>query len=313
MRLEIRPVDYDHDLPELAAMLDRVMTAGMSVSRLREGQNNPAPINRNMVATDDIGAIVGWYMLIRGENEPSNRAFTSLIVHPEHRGDRIGTALFDDLTAFCKTVGVSNLKARVKDSEPEWLAWAESKGFTIDRHSFRSSITLADFDVSPFENAISELKSEGIVFTTLAELGDTETNRRLYYEADCKAAIDVPGEDSVETWEEYYAENFGSEDYRAEGAFIAMDGELMIGVAHVWLDKEHDRMGNAFTGVIPEFRGRGIATALKVLTILHAKEVGVSEILTENDSENGPMLAVNGKLGYKRWPGAYMLKATIAK
>jgi N-acetylglutamate synthase-like GNAT family acetyltransferase len=84
---EIRPIDYDNDLPELAAMLDRVMTDGMSVNRLREGQHSPAPIHRNMVATNDAGMIVGWYTLNRGANEPENRAFTSLIVHPEHRGD----------------------------------------------------------------------------------------------------------------------------------------------------------------------------------------------------------------------------------
>jgi GNAT superfamily N-acetyltransferase len=293
-------------------MLDQVMTDGMTVNRLREGQHNPAPIHRDMVATNEAGVIVGWYMLRRSANEPEDRAFTSLIVHPEHRGDHIGTALFEDITAFCKSAGVSDLKSRVKDNEPEWLAWAESKGFSIDRHGFRSSITLAEFDPSPFENQVASLKSEGINFTTLAEIGDTESNRRLYYEADCKAAIDIPGEDSVETWEEYCEENFNSEDYRAAGAFLAMDGDMMVGVAHVWLDQEHDRMGNAFTGVIPEYRGRGIATALKVLTILHAKEVGVAEILTQNDSENAPMLAVNGKLSYKRWPGAYALKATLS-
>jgi GNAT superfamily N-acetyltransferase len=293
-------------------MLDRVMTNGMTVNRLREGQNSPAPIHRNMVAISDAGEIVGWSTLNRGANEPKDRAFTSLNVHAEHRRDGTGTALFNDITDFCRSVGVSNLKSRVRDNEPEWLAWAESMGFSIERHSFKSSITLADFDASPFEKAIMGLEAQGIKFTTLAEIGDTEPNRRLYYDADCKAAADEPGEDSVATWEEYCEENFNSEDYRATGAFLAMDGELMIGVAHVWLDREHDRMGNAFTGVIPEYRGRGIATALKVLTILHAKEVGVAEILTENDSENAPMLAVNGKLGYKRWTGVYALKATLS-
>lgn len=292
-------------------MLDRVMTDGMSVSRLREGQHNPAPIHRVMVAANEAGKIVGWYSIYRGSNEPANRAFTSLIVHPEHRRNEIGTALFDDVLAYCRLVGVSNLQSRVKDSEPGWLRWAESKGFSIDRRAFRSSITLSEFDASPFEQRITALEDEGIAFTTLAELGDTEANQRRYYEADCKAAIDVPGEDSVETWEEYCAENFHSEDYRPEGAYLALDGDLIVGVAHVWLDADHDRMGNAFTGVIPEYRGRGIATALKVLTIKHAKAFGVSEILTQNDSENGPMLAVNGKLGYKRWPGAYVLKAKV--
>ena len=85
----------------------------------------------------------------------------------------------------------------------------------------------------------------------------------------------------------------------------------MVAVAQVWLDTEHDRMENAFTGVHCDHRGRGIAQSLKALTIVHAQQAGVSEILTENDSENAPVLAVNRKLGYKPWPGVYRLKASI--
>jgi GNAT superfamily N-acetyltransferase len=70
-------------------------------------------------------------------------------------------------------------------------------------------------------------------------------------------------------------------------------------------------MENAFTGMLRDYRGRGIAQALKVRTIMYAKQSGVSEILTENDSVNAPILAVNKKLGYKRWPGVYGLKAML--
>lgn len=312
MEINVRPVDYENDLEELASMLDRVMTDGMTVERLRESQNNPSPINRTMVATDQNGAIVGWSTMHQGANEPSNRAFSSLIVHLDHRRDGIGNTLHDDIVDFCRANGVTELKSRVKDSEPGWLEWARSKGFEIDRHTFRSSIKLEEFDADPYLDRLTQLESEKIKFTTLAEVGDTEENRRRYYDADCLAAIDIPGEDHVESWEEYYAENFGSEGYRPEGAYLASHQNEIVGVAHVWLDSEHDRMINAFTGVIPEYRGRGIATALKVNTILHAREVGVSEILTQNDSENEPMLAINRKLGYQNWPGAYVLKATIA-
>ena len=149
--------------------------------------------------------------------------------------------------------------------------------------------------------------------TTLAELGDTDDNRRRYYEADYRAAQDIPGEDYIQSWPEYEVEVFGSEEYRPEGAYLALDGDQIIGVAHVMLDSEHDRMENLFTGVLREYRGRGIAQAMKLLTIKYAKQSGVSEILTENDSENAAMLAVNGKLGYKRWHGAYVLRATLSE
>ena len=313
MGLEIRLVNYDNDLPELAMMLDQVMTDGMTESRYKDWLNGPKPVNRHVVAASDSGSIMGWALLNRPANQPENQGFTSLIVHPNHRGVGIGSALIEDVFAYCRTIGLSQLKSRIKDDEPAWLAWAVSKGFSIERHSYRSSIKLHNFDATPYENLIAKLTYEDIIFTTLHDLGDTEVNRRFYYEADCKAAIDIPGEDSVETWEQFSTENFESEGYRPQGMHVAMDGGIIVGVAHSWLDVGRNRMVNAMTGVIPEYRGRGIATALKVKTIEYARDCGVSEILTQNDSENAPMLAINEKLGYKRWcwPGTYVLQGTI--
>jgi len=311
LKFEIRAVDLNSDLAELSSLLDQVLTDGMSVARLRGWLTNVRPVNRARVVTDHTGQIVGWSLVDRRANEPSNRGFVTLSVHPDHRRIGVGELLFSDVREFCKSIGISSLKSKVKDSEPQWLAWAQSKGFSIERQAFRSSIKLADFEFNPFTNKINQLVNENIVFTTLAKLGDSAENRRRYYETDSKAAIDIPGEDTVESWEEFCHENFNDEGYRPEGAHIAVHNEQIIGVAHAWLDKEHDRMVNAMTGVIPEYRGRGIATSLKVKTIEYAKEYGVSEILTQNDSENAPMLAVNNKLCYKRWPGAFMLVATL--
>jgi hypothetical protein len=42
-----------------------------------------------------------------------------------------------------------------------------------------------------------------------------------------------------------------------------------------------------------------------------AKKEGMSTIRTNNDSENAPMLAVNGKLGYIPEPGFYTLRCVL--
>jgi GNAT superfamily N-acetyltransferase len=68
---------------------------------------------------------------------------------------------------------------------------------------------------------------------------------------------------------------------------------------------------NAFTGVLREYRGRGLAQALKLQTILLAKEEGMRYVRTHNDSNNTPMLAVNRKLGYKPEPGYYHLLCVL--
>ena len=64
-------------------------------------------------------------------------------------------------------------------------------------------------------------------------------------------------------------------------------------------------MYNMFTGVQRAYRGRGIALALKLLTIRCARSFSARYVRTHNDSENGPMLAINRKLGYQPEPGLY--------
>ena len=64
---------------------------------------------------------------------------------------------------------------------------------------------------------------------------------------------------------------------------------------------------NFITGVLPAYRGRKIAQALKLIAIRYAKARGANYIRTDNDSENAPMLAINRKLGYKSQTGVYLL------
>jgi GNAT superfamily N-acetyltransferase len=52
------------------------------------------------------------------------------------------------------------------------------------------------------------------------------------------------------------------------------------------------------TAVRPEFRGRGIATALKAHTIKYAQEAAIASAIT--CTANPAMLAINEKLGYRR-------------
>jgi hypothetical protein len=46
---------------------------------------------------------------------------------------------------------------------------------------------------------------------------------------------------------------------------------------------------------------------MKLRSIRYAKAAGAVYIRTNNDSENGPMLAINRKLGYQSQPGLYRL------
>lgn len=98
--------------------------------------------------------------------------------------------------------------------------------------------------------------------------------------------------------------------FRAEGQIIAADGDRWIGMAAVG-EISPGVLYNMTTNIYPEYRGRGIATALKLLTIRFARKQGALVIRTNNASTNAPMLAINRKLGYKPEPGYYVLRCSF--
>lgn len=55
-----------------------------------------------------------------------------------------------------------------------------------------------------------------------------------------------------------------------------------------------------FTAVRRDYRGRGIALALKLCTIAYAGAQGLSGIRTDNDSTNLAMWHINERLGFRR-------------
>jgi GNAT superfamily N-acetyltransferase len=61
-----------------------------------------------------------------------------------------------------------------------------------------------------------------------------------------------------------------------------------------------DATNTFFTGVLPEARGRGIATALKAAQALTMADLGIVALYTQNMDGNEPILAANRTLGFRR-------------
>src|SRR5207245_4943489 len=94
-----------------------------------------------------------------------------------------------------------------------------------------------------------------------------------------------------------------------DGYFLAKDGSNFVGMSDVHrIDSEPAVLNQDDTGVIREYRGRGIATALKLRVIDFGKKNGYRIIKTWNDSVNASMLAINNKLGFKRQVGWILME-----
>ena len=89
-----------------------------------------------------------------------------------------------------------------------------------------------------------------------------------------------------------------------EAYAIAKDRSTYIGLSTIRrLDKEPRGLFQALTGVRREYRGKGIAFAMKLKVIEYAQKNGFERIKTENATTNVPMLGINTRLGFKREVG----------
>jgi len=102
---------------------------------------------------------------------------------------------------------------------------------------------------------------------------------------------------------------FQREVVERDGAIsvLAYDGDEPAGLA-LLLPLADDEYLNALTGVLPAYRGRGLARALKVVSGEAAREAGRRYLVTNNNARNAPMLAVNDALGFERESGILHLR-----
>lgn len=317
MDLTIRPVTED-DAEAAADLLNLAASEPITAEQMRERLRQPATQFRlRVVAADAAGRIVGYGQTARNEwNEPG-LYWIHVAVAVALRRQGIGSQLFRAIRDKLVTHGAISLRAEARDQFHESLAFAQHHGFQIERHIFESTLPLAGFDERPFAAALDTAQRAGFRFFTLADAGDTLEARRKAHALEQVVARDVPGgsEAATRPFEGYLREVCAAPTYRADCQFIAAtgadDATTWVGLASLEYLASNNAMYNGLTGVLPAYRGHGIAQALKLLAVRAARRYGAAYIRTNNDSLNAPMLAINRAFGYLPEPGYYRMRLDL--
>jgi RimJ/RimL family protein N-acetyltransferase len=111
---------------------------------------------------------------------------------------------------------------------------------------------------------------------------------------------DPPTVAPFDEWREWVLHSPGG---LREAYFLARDGERYVGVSNMHRNEAQPGViFQGFTGVVREYRGQGVAMALKLRTVQYAREHGYREIRTGNNTRNRPMLRINEAMGFQKQP-----------
>ena len=210
-----------------------------------------------------------------------------------------GAALYERVVAFAQERGLARLEtsARLYRPDEPVAAFVKKRGFAEIDREVPAMLDLTTFDPARF----AAPAPAGIRLLSWAEAGDTHANRRRLYELMTALDRDVPT-NGVHSDPPPFAEfekDFGRAAWDSNALLLAeTERGDWVGLSQVGF-QEHTNIGWTFlTGVLPSYRGRGIALALKLRVIDAALARHCPLILTENHEDNAPMRAINRRLGF---------------
>lgn len=229
-----------------------------------------------------------------------------IAVHPDFRRRGLGSELERRQRAFADAHGGTELTAVIRESDAGARTFLEHLGYREAYQRFEMELDVETFDWNRFPNLGGRLGD--LRLRTFAEIGDSEANLQKMYDLTMVLNQDVPHPEGPPRFSyELFKKYFAMPGFRADGLFILADGDQWIGMSGL-LTPDGRPAYTYFTGVRREYRGRGLATAMKLATISFAHDNKIAAMRTHNDTVNYPMVAVNEKLGYRRLPARVAMK-----
>ncbi|MHA7967535.1 GNAT family N-acetyltransferase [Paenibacillus sp. CAU 1782] len=263
------------------------------------------------VAVTDEGDVVGYLNSWRAPWTEPGYICNTLIVDTGHRNQGIGSLLLAHALEWGQGIGASALLTVLWDNQPDYLRFAENRGFVIERHTFQSVLTLDAGQTSLHPGPEELLAPSGLVIKTIAELADEASLQKLF-QLSIGTMPDIPGYlgtvPDYDSWRKWYLEVSG---FTPELVLIAVDGDRFAGYTNVIFNEDTNGLYHEYTTVHKDYRGKKIAQALKLKAIELGIERKAAYIRTDNDSLNEPILSINRKLGYLPEHGHYRILAPI--
>lgn len=250
----------------------------------------------------EAGVDRGWISLVQPGDVGGSATYLNLMVPPAHKHLLAVALEFGEAQA--RAMGASVLICSAYENNHAAVERLRGDGWEQERRErfWRLDLTNHAERIRNLRSAAqTKLARSDASLQTVADLGGEPFLRRLLPVMH-EAVADIPK--SVEYIPEPYEEWVVWMQPPAvlpERIWVAVVGGEPVGYS--FLAYRQSVVETGFTGVLRKHRGKGLARALKLETLVQAIDLGVPSVDTDNDSENAPILHINEELGYDELPG----------
>lgn len=234
---------------------------------------------------------------------------------PAIRSEDSWAEAYSFIEARSKDTGTEILSTYVREDDDRLMRWLLGSGYNEERRS-----KAWELDLRERRGAIEKMAAEsrakmrdaGVRIHTIDKEDDPDKFHKIH-EMSEEAASDVPTTiPHVREPFEQFMKWFDSPSVRLDRMWIARDGDDIVGISVLAYPRTRGNVWTDWTGTARKVRGRGVARALKLETVMQAMSLGVTRVRTENDGANAPILHLNEEMGYYRIPGwVQLLKSAV--
>jgi mycothiol synthase len=276
----IRSVESDADLARCADIAGAIERAKPTVEQLREVQDR--------LLLHEGG---GYAYVNRSSVEGS--AYAMVRVLPERRWHGIGSALVEAAAASARELGTNSAWGVVHAGDEGSLRFASDRGFREVGRDVELRRRL--------------LQGEGRMPAHVVEL-----EPELLEGAHRVAVAAVPDMVTAGAAQAHGFDEWVEDLRSARIGFVALHAGTVVGYATLHpLGDDPSRLEHGFTGVLPEHRRRGFATALGQAQIAWAAAHGYDELVTTTGVTNTALRRQKAKLGYIELEGPVLVRGPV--
>jgi len=278
--------------PEFPTSVDQLLHEEEEFEPHMKPTRLAAEIDGAIVGAAEVGPIVGSY-------DP--RIWTIAIdVAPECRGKGIGSALFDTAWRTLAPSDPTLVTVHVHDGDEASMKFLAARGFAELKRDFVSELDLSAWSVAPPAHRAPEVR-----IVPMLQL-DSEAFRQELHQLFEAVRKDVPrvAPASPLSFDFFNKAVIGDPEFLWSASHVAIApsqralGYELVGFTGMYQSAQAGFVDQWLTGVRPEWRGKGIAKALKIAAANAAKNAEFKGVRTDNDSRNAAMLSVNRTLGF---------------